>query len=261
MTTKFGKDDKTMKKKNDSAIRERILAIEIKDFEPPSDEKELMPFAAYCKSCGLEYEKRVDWHVELDTRQEIPQIKDGAFQNIEHDFKLLDKSQRNGVKYVFRIMRGHVIFNFLSREYLEQDNLQSVFDHFIPLWKAFIDHFKISGGNAFSLCYVAELNENTLYRDPSLFKKDWLEVKEILSFCKGVKAYPFATEYQHPLFCRQQWKTQHSDLGNVVLKCDIKSIESKDMISLIVYMEVKLEQFSKLEQLDKKTNFWFAFQY
>lgn len=245
-----------MAKRKENAVMERILIITIKDFQQPKSENDFPDFFRFCELQGLVYEKSSEWHVKLDTKQDIPQIKEDSFQEVEHHFKCMDPAQPDCVKYVFRITRNRIIFNFLKADSPQDETWEYAVQKFAPLWKSFVNNFSLPTQCNVSLGYLINLNRDTLCKDKSLFRENWLEVKEISSLFGRVDEFPFTSQYNHPFSCHQNWMAEFPDLGKVLLTCKTQSYFKNNNISLHFFLEVEIDsQCSYVETFDWKKLF------
>ena len=229
------------KRENSCAVKERVLIVDFddKDFQQPQSESDFSEFSQFCKSRGLVYEKRSQWQVELDKQQEIPQIRD-AFQKIEYNFKCMDSSSPDQVKYVFRIMQNQIIFNYLTTDSCQNDSIESTVKEFSPLWESFKKNFSLPNLCKIALSYAINLNRDTLYKDESLFRTNWLEVNEISSLFGRINKFPFESQYLHPFSCYQRWLANHPILDKIVLACKTGSLLEKNKLTLQFLLQVNV---------------------
>ena len=220
-------------------VIERVFVIKFENIEEARLLEHFESFHKFCLSHGLKYQKKAQWHVDIDSTQEIPKIKDGSRQDIEHHFCDVAPGQKE-VKYsIFRIVSGGVIFNALRSNISEYNSLEHMKKKFNPIWSEFLNNTDLPEECEISLCYAIDLNKNTLDKDNSLFRPGWLEVKEISSLFGCIRDFDFKNQYEHPFSCSQNWSTVDDNLGKVFLSCKASSYISESDVSLRFLLEVR----------------------
>ena len=230
-----------MMNKVESAVKERALLVRYNEF---TKENLVAGIEKFRSLSQLHYSEQEEWNIdwEIDNKTNLPRLTNDSGSIVHYDFS--KKTQSGGIAYSFRIFPSCVIFNFSKRNIQDSGCFGEMLDSFTPHWEQFCDCFGLEKISSIKLCYLLVLDESTL-TDGALYRKDWLEVKEISSLFSLVNqpAYDDCI-YVHPFSCEQNWQVKCVGLPNPVrLCCDIRSklLKSPRRLSMFVDVSAKTD--------------------
>ena len=241
------------------SVKERVFVVKFDNIEQARLLEHFDSFQKFCLEKKLKYERKVQWHAEIDTNQDIPQIKEGSCQIVEHHFRYMLPEGSREEYGIFRIVPDGIIFNAVQSKISKYNSLDYMNEVFISIWNEYCKNMDLPEKCNVSLCYALHLNSETLKRDRSLFRPGWLEVKEISSLFKGVKDFKFKNQYKHPFSCFQNWSTNDDQLGEVSLSCKAGSCFIGKLLSLQFLLEVSNEKVKTQDIGTLNWNYLFSY--